>query len=370
MAQRNAERESSSRSSTIVGTFDLVSLVEESPLGVFQTTPAGRFRYANRGLADILGYSSQKELIDSIQDIAQELLVDAKLREEVLRLFDRGEKVRRFEYQILRKDKTSRWVSFSARRVTQGDEVFFEGFLEDITEIKTLIGSLETSKSRLEDLNRGIEALLKNMPGMAYRCAPQSPWKMYHVSDGAEELTGYSADDLMNDNPTYGDIIVEDWKEDVGMRVAQAIARNEAFTLVYPITTSRDERRWVFERGRATKDAGGNQVLEGFITNYTEQKQAEEEARKRIRQAREAEIDKSRQDMELRRIIAWALIGIFVFTTLVVLGLVTHAALTSGLNQATLLGLFGGLVAELTGIVVLVAKYLFPGGPAKTPREC
>ena len=70
---------------TRASTFDLISLVEESPLGVFQTTPAGRFRYANRGLADILGYNSQKELIDSIKDISQELLVDASSRTEVLR---------------------------------------------------------------------------------------------------------------------------------------------------------------------------------------------------------------------------------------------------------------------------------------------
>ena len=247
--------------------------------------------------------------------------------------------------------------------------MFFEGFIEDITELKELIGNLEASKSRLEDLNRSVEALLKNMPGMAYRCAPQSPWSMHHVSDGAEELTGYSAEDLVNDNPAYGEIIVEEWRADIAKRVAEAVARNEPFTLVYPITTRRHERSWVFERGRATRDAGGNAVLEGFITNYTEQKQAEEEVQREIRLAREAEIDKMRDDMNLRRLIAWALMGTFVFTTLVVLGLVTHTAVTSGLDQNTLLGLFGGLVGQLTGIIVLVAKYVFPRGTATKEKQ-
>ena len=347
--------------------FNLVSLVEESPVGVFQTTPEGRFRYANRGLAELLGYNSQKELIDTIQNLALDLLADPKQRDLVIKLLRDGDRVRRFEYQIVRKDKSTRWVSFSARRVKAGEEEFFEGFMEDITEMKKVIEDLEKKKAELEAEQRRVEGLLKNMPGMTYRCARQHPWKMYYVSEGAERLTGYTPQDFLDDKPTYGSIIDgKEWQNKVEDTIAEAIQRNTSFTLVYPIKTLDDELKWVFERGKATKDAGGNDVLEGFITNYTELKvenDARTEERNRARaelKRKEAEIEKIQYDTKLRRVIAWALIGIFVFTTLVVLGLVTFTALKTGLDQGTLLGMFGGLVAELTGIVVLVARYLFP----------
>lgn len=127
------------------------------------------------------------------------------------------------------------------------------------------------------ELNRFLTTLLKNLPGMAYRCANQKSWPMEYVSYGVAPLTGYSQTDVENGRVTWAELIVPEDREGVWEEVQSAVERQGPFRLVYRIRTRSGQLKWVWEQGRGVYSEGGELLaLEGFITDITARKLAEE----------------------------------------------------------------------------------------------
>jgi diguanylate cyclase (GGDEF)-like protein/PAS domain S-box-containing protein len=128
---------------------------------------------------------------------------------------------------------------------------------------------------------RMLETLLSNLPGLVYRCRNDEQWTMEFASEGCLALTGYPASDFIgNAARAYGDIIHPDDRARVWREVQAAISAGQAFQLVYRIRTGENEERWVCEQGRAIGGPDGSPLyLEGFITDVTQRKRAEDELR-------------------------------------------------------------------------------------------
>lgn len=118
-------------------------IFDEAIVGIFQSTPAGRFLSVNPAMARIYGYGSPEEMIASVTNISRQFYVDPKRREEFMLLMDKLGGVKDFEYEALRKDGSKIWVVMSVRAVQQGGAlVRYEGMAEDITERKLLQNQL------------------------------------------------------------------------------------------------------------------------------------------------------------------------------------------------------------------------------------
>ncbi|WP_119321274.1 PAS domain S-box protein [Capsulimonas corticalis] len=115
-------------------------IFENASEGIFQTTPEGKYISANPALARIYGYSTPADLVAGLTDIADKLYVSPGRRQEfVARISDDGS-VSNFESQVLRADGEVVWISENAR-VVRGDEgeiLYYEGTVEDITQRKVL----------------------------------------------------------------------------------------------------------------------------------------------------------------------------------------------------------------------------------------
>jgi len=59
-------------------------LVENLPIGIFQTRPDGRLVWVNRALARVFGYSSPEEMISEIADVGRDAYADPEERASVL----------------------------------------------------------------------------------------------------------------------------------------------------------------------------------------------------------------------------------------------------------------------------------------------
>jgi PAS domain S-box-containing protein len=128
------------------------SLVEDSPFGIFRSTPDGQLLAVNPALVSILGYDSEAELLQ--KNMTADVYVDpaqrARLLDEVLRSDSlTGESLWR------RKDAKTITVRHSAR-VVRGAErrvEYFNVLVEDITERKLLEAQLRQAQ-KMEAVGR------------------------------------------------------------------------------------------------------------------------------------------------------------------------------------------------------------------------
>jgi two-component system sensor histidine kinase UhpB len=127
---------------------------------------------------------------------------------------------------------------------------------------------------------RTLTTLLANLPGMAYRCLNDTNWTMLFVSDGGQDLTGYSPEAFMAGTVSYGHQVIHPGeRERVWTEIQTAVAKNEPFEITYRIVAAQGAAKWVWERGCQVAGEGGDlghEVLEGFITDVTLQRLAAE----------------------------------------------------------------------------------------------
>jgi len=128
------------------------NLFENTVEGIFQTTPEGHYLSANPALARIYGYESPEELMANITNIQDQLYLDPDRRSEFIQLLESGDGVMRFESQINHRDGRLTWISENARAVRDdnGNLLYYEGTVEDITERKQAELALQRANEKLE----------------------------------------------------------------------------------------------------------------------------------------------------------------------------------------------------------------------------
>lgn len=143
-------------------------IFENAVMGIYQVTTGGKFLSANPILANIHGYDSPEEMINSVIDVSQ-LYVDPSRRTELKRMMEEQGFVKDFEIIMRRKDGSLHWVSNTAHAIRdkQGSSLYYEGTIEDITSRKlaeesarqlkqTLLGTLHALSQSIEIREPGI----------------------------------------------------------------------------------------------------------------------------------------------------------------------------------------------------------------------
>jgi two-component system, LuxR family, sensor kinase FixL len=121
-----------------------------------------------------------------------------------------------------------------------------------------------------------LETLLKNLPGMAYRCLNLKHWPMDFVSDGCFDLCGYHRHEIESQQILWGDFTHPDMIEEVERKVRNAAETGQPFEVEYRIIARDGQEKWVWERGRAVDRRSDSVViLEGLITDITDRKLTE-----------------------------------------------------------------------------------------------
>ncbi len=138
---------------------------------------------------------------------------------------------------------------------------------------------LKRAEYGLRESNRMYAMLLSNLPGFVYRCVNDKDWTMEYMSEGCLEITGYKAEDFIGNNVLpYNDIVRKDFQEPLWKEWQEILAKRIPFEDEYPIITASGKERWVWERGRGVFSNDDKLLyLEGFITDITARKQAEDE---------------------------------------------------------------------------------------------
>ncbi len=183
------------------------------------------------------------------------------------------------ELQAYTSKKTLIWCRAQGEPVYEDDKcVAMRGTLQDITERKRAEADIARASEALRESQRQLATLMSNLPGMAYRCANRPGWPMAFVSEGCLALTGYPVAELTKPGRVfYGDLIHPGDRHMVWNTIQEAVRAGEPFVIEYRLRNKKDEERWVWEQGRAIgQDNSGTAILEGFISDITERKRAEQ----------------------------------------------------------------------------------------------
>jgi PAS domain S-box-containing protein len=141
----------------------------------------------------------------------------------------------------------------------------------------------------LGENQRSLSTLLSNAPAYLYRCRNEPGWPNEFVSHHAEELTGYTPKELTDGTVMFGDLILEEDRDNVWEVVQAALAEHRRFELKFALRRKDGEVRHVEERGQGVyRDDGGVEAIEGVVYDVSDRvraKRALKEAEERFRKS-------------------------------------------------------------------------------------
>ncbi|MCK4724170.1 MAG: PAS domain S-box protein, partial [Anaerolineales bacterium] len=128
-------------------------LFDHVPIGLYRTTPSGKFLDANQALVDLLAYPNKEILLSTN---VMDLYVDPQDRQRVLDILGRERVITGWEVQLKRFDGISIWAENTSRAILSGHGgvLYYEGSIQDITERKKSAQSLLESEERFRRLSQ------------------------------------------------------------------------------------------------------------------------------------------------------------------------------------------------------------------------
>lgn len=131
------------------------SIFENAIEGIYQTTPDGDYLSANNRLIKIRGYDSFEALKADQKNGLDLIYVEKDRRKLFQKLLEDNEYVSGFESQIRQKNGEVRWISENAHIVRDGNGqiLYYEGTIQDITPRREAQEALHRNKEELEQAN-------------------------------------------------------------------------------------------------------------------------------------------------------------------------------------------------------------------------
>lgn len=170
----------------------LQAMFDNVPVGLYRTTPAGKFLDANPALVAILGFPSKDALLAAdVVDLYAHIEDRRRWREQI----ERDGMVPGFEIEIHRHDGELIWVQHSSRAIrdADGSVLYYEGGVQDITDIKRVEAALRENeallRSVLETLPVGV--WITDQHGRVLEGNPAAKQIWAGARYGAEEYADY-----------------------------------------------------------------------------------------------------------------------------------------------------------------------------------
>ncbi len=240
------------------------SLYKNAVLGIYQTSAAGCYEMVNPALAQILGYDSPEDLINSITDIDRQVFVDSFRNREFHRLLEETGSVKNFEAKLFRKDGRYVWVSIQASTISDMTSPY-QGFLIDITEHKTVEEALKRSEEKYRTLVENLNDVIFTLDCTGL---------IIYISPVVEQLMGYKPKEVIGEN-FAAFIHPEDLPGLKGSLCNTMQGKLEPYE--FRIRNKHNQYRYVRTSSRLEIDENGLILgITGMLSDITEQKQKDD----------------------------------------------------------------------------------------------
>jgi len=237
------------------------SILEDIQEGYFEVDLAGNFIFINDSTCFLLGYSKE-ELMGMNNRQYTDKEHSKKLFQAFNKVYNTGEPSEGFDWQIIRKDGTKRYVeaSVSLQKDSSDKSTGFRGIVRDVTERKQAEAMILLIKKAVESSSDAI--------GMS---DPQG--HHFYQNKAFTELFEYTLEEIK----AAGGGPAVYANKDIAREVFDAIMCGNSWSNELEMVSKSGRRLPVALRADAIKDEGGKIIgLIGVHTDITERKQAEE----------------------------------------------------------------------------------------------
>jgi PAS domain S-box-containing protein len=226
-----------------------------------------RFVYVNKATEELSGYTNQELLSLRFWDVVHPDFRDLVRQRGLAR--QSGEEVpNRYEFQIVRKDGTARWIDFTAGKIDWQGKPAAIGTAFDVTERKRVEEALREGEHRYRSIVENIN--------QAYYEADRRAMFTY-CNPGALIISGYAAEELLG-TVSYRLIADEDRRKVIAQYEQWYKEKRTDMAMEFRVQTKNGRIFWVEQVTHFKFDAQGNFVkATNVLRDIDERKRAEEE---------------------------------------------------------------------------------------------
>ncbi len=166
---------------------------------------------------------------------------------------------------------------------------------------RIFLGALQRIKLEKEllDSETKCRALINNVPGAVFRCKNDGHWTMEYINEEIEKITGFSADDFINNKErSYASIIHDTDRILIYQKVQESIVKKKPYAIDYRVINKDGTAIWIHENAQGVFDSKGKLVyVIGIITDITTRIKMEKNLRQS--EARKTALLESMQELVL-----------------------------------------------------------------------
>ncbi|MGA9110031.1 MAG: PAS domain S-box protein [Smithella sp.] len=257
------------------------TILENIQEGYFEVDLAGNLTFFNDSMCRLCGYSKEELAGMNYQQFTNKE-TSKKLFQMFNNIYNTGEPVKGFDWQIIRKDGTKRCIEASAslQKYLPDKPIGFRGLIRDITESKRTERILRENEERL----RGIT---QNLPGIIFQFYAKDSGE-YGLSYVSERLSEYSKIvpnlDMANLDTMFPLLVSHIHEEDRDRfltSIKVAVETETSWKFEGRIFIQPGTMIWIHGLSTPTRHED-RLVFDGILMSVTERKQAEMELQKTL----------------------------------------------------------------------------------------
>lgn len=152
-------------------------------------------------------------------------------------------------------------------------DLLYVGFASDITQRRAMEDRIRASEDRLS-------SLIRNIPGVSFRCLLDENWTPLFLSEAIEKLNGQLAEDYLEGRLSFGSWFHPDDKQRILAFFEEAIGHQDKYEIEYRVFHKNGQIIWVLESGTIVYDEQGSaKWIDGVMLDITARKNMEDELR-------------------------------------------------------------------------------------------
>jgi PAS domain S-box-containing protein len=249
------------------------SLFNFLPIGAYRSAASGAMLRANPALIELTGYASEADMLSHVNRDIGDWYVQANRRTEFLTALLRDGFVRSFISEIRRpNDGVCLWISENAHEVrdAQGDLMYYEGTVENITERVHAQLALERSEKQQR-------LITSQIPGVVYvmHLDTQGRRTYHFVSPGVRDLYGLDPEAVINDAELIARYRHPDDVHLLQADMQRIAAKPEPLGGEFRIVKPNGDVKWVLRRSGVVSSDELGQLRVGVLLDITVRKEAE-----------------------------------------------------------------------------------------------